>query len=320
MGPASDPAEESDIPPKMRAHAFQFRPVWQRFLVVLAGPVANFLLAILIFAAFFMILGAPPDQCRRTGPAGQRGGRGRARSRATGSSAIAGRVDREVRRYPLGRHASRRANRDRAIRARRRPVQTVAGHARRGHDHRPVRPDIRTRAARRLPVHRPRWSGSVRLEALPEAVGYTWRITVAMVDGLGQIIAGDRRHRRCRRADQDRPDRRAAGQPRLACRSSSCSPCSQLISDSSTSCQSRCWMAAILLSMPWKRFGGARSAQRATGMGVSRRAGPHSCPGGVHDGQRSWVGWPVGSASTLDWLGGVGAGAVTRAWRHVRRT
>ena len=38
---------------------FQLRPVWQRFLVVLAGPVANFLLAIAIFAAFFMTFGAP---------------------------------------------------------------------------------------------------------------------------------------------------------------------------------------------------------------------------------------------------------------------
>nr|WP_265571515.1 M50 family metallopeptidase [Sphingomicrobium nitratireducens] len=38
---------------------FHNRPVWQRFLIVLAGPMANFLLAILIFAAFFMIVGAP---------------------------------------------------------------------------------------------------------------------------------------------------------------------------------------------------------------------------------------------------------------------
>ena len=33
--------------------------MWQRFLVVLAGPAANFLLAILIFAAFFTMLGTP---------------------------------------------------------------------------------------------------------------------------------------------------------------------------------------------------------------------------------------------------------------------
>lgn len=59
MTPASNPAELDEIPPELRDRAFQLRPVWQRFLVVLAGPVANFILAILIFAAFFMTLGAP---------------------------------------------------------------------------------------------------------------------------------------------------------------------------------------------------------------------------------------------------------------------
>ena len=59
MGPASDPAAADSVPPELRARAFQFRPVWQRFLVVLAGPAANFLLAILIFAAFFSLVGAP---------------------------------------------------------------------------------------------------------------------------------------------------------------------------------------------------------------------------------------------------------------------
>lgn len=37
---------------------FHFRPVWQRFLVVLAGPMANFLLAILIFAGLAMGYGS----------------------------------------------------------------------------------------------------------------------------------------------------------------------------------------------------------------------------------------------------------------------
>src|SRR3954464_13517146 len=59
MSPASNPADIESIPEDQRARAFQFRPVWQRFLVVLAGPAANFLLAIIIFAAFFMTLGAP---------------------------------------------------------------------------------------------------------------------------------------------------------------------------------------------------------------------------------------------------------------------
>jgi regulator of sigma E protease len=59
MSPASNPAELDSIPEHLRDRAFQLRPVWQRFLVVLAGPAANFLLAVLIFAAFFMALGAP---------------------------------------------------------------------------------------------------------------------------------------------------------------------------------------------------------------------------------------------------------------------
>jgi regulator of sigma E protease len=59
MTPASNPSEIDEIRPEMRAHAFQLRPVWQRFLVVLAGPVANFLLAIAIFAAFFSLIGTP---------------------------------------------------------------------------------------------------------------------------------------------------------------------------------------------------------------------------------------------------------------------
>src|SRR5881397_2945712 len=59
MTPASSPAELDSIPEHLRDRAFQLRPVWQRFLVVLAGPAANFLLAILIFATIFMTLGGP---------------------------------------------------------------------------------------------------------------------------------------------------------------------------------------------------------------------------------------------------------------------
>lgn len=59
MNAASAPGDEADIPPDLRDRAFQFRPVWQRFLIVLAGPMANFLVAILIFAAFFSLVGTP---------------------------------------------------------------------------------------------------------------------------------------------------------------------------------------------------------------------------------------------------------------------
>jgi regulator of sigma E protease len=59
MTPASNPVELESIPENLRDRAFQLRPVWQRFLVVLAGPAANFLLAILIFTAFFAVIGMP---------------------------------------------------------------------------------------------------------------------------------------------------------------------------------------------------------------------------------------------------------------------
>jgi regulator of sigma E protease len=59
MGPASTPGPEDEIPAHLRERAFQFQPVWQRFLIVLAGPAANFLLAIIIFAAFFTFVGTP---------------------------------------------------------------------------------------------------------------------------------------------------------------------------------------------------------------------------------------------------------------------
>jgi regulator of sigma E protease len=59
MSPASNPAEAESIAEEDRDREFQFRPVWQRFLVVFAGPAANFLLAIIIFAVFFAAVGAP---------------------------------------------------------------------------------------------------------------------------------------------------------------------------------------------------------------------------------------------------------------------
>jgi regulator of sigma E protease len=59
MNAASTPADVASIPAELRDRAFPLRPVWQRFLIVLAGPAANFLLAIIIFAAFFALVGTP---------------------------------------------------------------------------------------------------------------------------------------------------------------------------------------------------------------------------------------------------------------------
>ena len=59
MTPISDVADLESIPPELRDKAFQVRPVWQRFLVVIAGPLANFILAIVIYSAFFSLVGTP---------------------------------------------------------------------------------------------------------------------------------------------------------------------------------------------------------------------------------------------------------------------
>ncbi len=57
MSATSQGVDHDDIAPRDRARAFHLKPVWKRFLIVLAGPVANFLLAIAIVSAMFAIDG-----------------------------------------------------------------------------------------------------------------------------------------------------------------------------------------------------------------------------------------------------------------------
>jgi regulator of sigma E protease len=59
MNPASMGQDLDKLSPELRARSFHAKPVWQRALVVFAGPAANFILAILIFAAFIAANGAP---------------------------------------------------------------------------------------------------------------------------------------------------------------------------------------------------------------------------------------------------------------------
>jgi len=63
MNPASqpDPAWLS-LPAAERARTFQAKPVWQRAIVVAAGPVTNFVVAILILAAFAVTYGRPSTE------------------------------------------------------------------------------------------------------------------------------------------------------------------------------------------------------------------------------------------------------------------
>ncbi|HKT14819.1 MAG TPA: RIP metalloprotease RseP [Allosphingosinicella sp.] len=60
MNPASTPSREwLSLPAEERARTFQAKPLWQRFAIVAAGPLINFLLAILIFMGVFAFAGYP---------------------------------------------------------------------------------------------------------------------------------------------------------------------------------------------------------------------------------------------------------------------
>jgi len=60
MNPASVPSDEwLSLPPEERAQTFQAKPLWQRAIIVAAGPFTNFLFAILAFVAIFAFMGYP---------------------------------------------------------------------------------------------------------------------------------------------------------------------------------------------------------------------------------------------------------------------
>jgi regulator of sigma E protease len=60
---ASQPDEEEmrNMNAQQRAGVLHYKPLYQRALVVAAGPIANFILGILIFAAIFMVSGKPAE-------------------------------------------------------------------------------------------------------------------------------------------------------------------------------------------------------------------------------------------------------------------
>ncbi len=54
-----DAATMESVPERDRAGLFYFAPLWQRTAIVAAGPIANFILAILIFGVLFSVIGRP---------------------------------------------------------------------------------------------------------------------------------------------------------------------------------------------------------------------------------------------------------------------
>jgi regulator of sigma E protease len=79
MNPASQPSDEwLALPAEERAQTFQAKPLWQRFIIVAAGPLINFLFAILVYMALFASYGelrTPPTVAGvATGSAAERAG------------------------------------------------------------------------------------------------------------------------------------------------------------------------------------------------------------------------------------------------------
>jgi len=189
MSPASNPAELDDIPAELRDRVFQVRPVWQRFLVVFAGPAANFLLAIVIFAAFFAILGAP-----RTNVVG---------AIQPNTAAAAAGIRPGDRILSIADRPTPTFEDIKSVVALR-PGETVPVEIERGGSVSEIqvtlKPDVMTdpfgqKFKRGLLGVYPTTAVLQRVpvtQAIPEAVRYTVLITRSMIDGLGQVISGQR--------------------------------------------------------------------------------------------------------------------------------
>ncbi|QIK79833.1 RIP metalloprotease RseP [Sphingomonas piscis] len=186
MNPASAPANPNEVPEALRSQSFHCKPVWQRFLIVLAGPMTNFLLAILIFAAFFSFVGSPLTNVvgavQPNSAAAQAGIR-----KGDQLLSVAGRstptFDDIFNTVAL------------------RPNEKVDVLVRRGGEEQsfavtlgtaPVKDGNRTfqrgllGVAPDLQLREP----VSPLKALPMAVEYTWRLTTTIVDGLVQLVRG----------------------------------------------------------------------------------------------------------------------------------
>ncbi len=190
MGPSSEPADLSHLTPEQRANAFQTRPVWQRFLVVLAGPATNFLLAIVIFAIFFAAFGVPRSpnvvgQVRAGSPAAQAGIRAGDRLVSVDGTATGSFEDlqREISLRPGAKVSVAVERQGKTV-----PIDVTVGSYLEtdqfGQKHRIGL--LGVQQGERI------WEKPSPLMIIPEATRYTAVITRAMAEGLWQIISGRR--------------------------------------------------------------------------------------------------------------------------------
>jgi regulator of sigma E protease len=190
MNPASQADADADLSPEARAVAFHNKLWWQRFLIVLAGPAANFLLAIAIFAAFFAAFGMPRTpavvgQVQAGSVAAAAGLRPGDRIEAIAGQGVDSFEDMRrivsIRPDELVVLSIERAGRERTIRLKL-GAQKVTDEF--GQSYRIGLLGVLggQRELERLPA----------LNIVPEAAGYTFALTRSMMDGLGQIVTGQR--------------------------------------------------------------------------------------------------------------------------------
>lgn len=190
MSPASTPTDDwLALPPEELAQTFQSKPLWQKGLIVAAGPATNFLVALLIFAAFFAAYGVPRTQPRIDGLL------------PGGAAAAAGLAEGDVIRSVGGRQIERFEDIERFVILRPgqkvdvladRGAQTILVPVTIGEEVRVDRFGQRTRLGRLglrgkpVAVRVPPW------EIPGEAVSHTGAMMRLMIDSLGQIIMGMR--------------------------------------------------------------------------------------------------------------------------------
>jgi regulator of sigma E protease len=173
-----------------RAKSFHLKPWWQRFLVVLAGPATNFLVAILIFAGFFLALGMPhsPPVVGRVLPKSTAlaiGLQPGDRIEAIGGSAIETFED-------IKRTVALRPGEVLEIRfARAGAEQIRSAHIAAFELRDQFGQSARIGLLGIVPTQQ-QWVRPPLLSVIPQATRFTFAITRSMIDGLSQIISGER--------------------------------------------------------------------------------------------------------------------------------
>jgi regulator of sigma E protease len=188
MNPASQPDPNwMALPAEERNRTFQAKPVWQRALVVAAGPVTNFVFAILIIAGFNLIQGQPS-----TAPIAGRVVPG---SVAEGAGFEAGDVFKRIDGHAIA------SFRELTVYVRNHPGVPIDVAVARGDDEVAIR--VTPGALPALDEQgKPIKMGVLGIEGQLEPIGpvtalrlgteQSWRIVTMMADGLGQILTGTR--------------------------------------------------------------------------------------------------------------------------------